>query len=99
MASPFTLPSPVPLDIHNSNAADKWKKFIRAWTNYLLATELNRKSEPIQVTTLLTVIGVDARKVFSTFTNWDSDGDNAKIQLILSKLSIVSHEKTPSEQY
>ena len=87
MASPFTLPPLAPLDIYDSNAADKWKKFIRTWTNYSLATELNKKSEPIQVATLLTVIGEDAHKVFSTFTNWDSDDDNAKIQPVPLKFA------------
>ena len=87
MALPFTLPHLAPLDIHDSNAADKWKKFNTAWTNYSLATELNKKSEPIQVATLLTVIGEDGCEVFSTFTNWDSDGDNANIQLVLSKFA------------
>ena len=85
MASPFTLPPPAPLEIYDANTADKWKKFNRAWTNYSLATELNKKSEAIQVATLLTVIGEDASEVFSTFTGWDSDGDDAKIQPVLTK--------------
>ena len=101
MASPFTLPPLAPLDIHDSNAADKWKKFIRAWTNYSLATELNKKSEPIQVATLLTAIGEDGREVLSTFTNWDSDGDNANIQPVLSKFAVYCQPRKniPFEQY
>ena len=75
MAAPqYTLQPPAPLDIHDTNAADKWKKFKRAWTNYSLATELNKKSEPIQVATLLTVISKEAREVFSTFTDWANGG-------------------------
>ena len=34
------LPVPPPLEIHDSNAADKWRKFLAAWENYALATEL-----------------------------------------------------------
>ena len=34
------LPVPPPLEIHDSNAADKWRKFLAAWDNYALATEL-----------------------------------------------------------
>ena len=71
MASGYALPPPSPLDIHGAQAADNWKKFKRAWTNYALAMELNKKAETVQVATLLTVIGEDAREVFATFTNWD----------------------------
>ena len=30
----FALPPPPPLDIHDSNAAEKWKEFEQAWKNY-----------------------------------------------------------------
>ena len=33
------LPVPPPLEIHDSNAADKWRKFLAAWENYALATD------------------------------------------------------------
>lgn len=70
MASGFSLPPPPLLEIHEQNASEKWKKFELAWRNYALTTELNKKSEPVQVATLLTVIGGDARDVYSTFTGW-----------------------------
>ena len=44
-----------------------------------LVTELNEKSEPVQVATLLTVIEEEAREVFSTFV-WASKGDGKKIK-------------------
>ena len=75
----YTLPPPPPLEIHDSQAAERWKKFKRAWTSYSLATELNKKSEEVQVATLLTVIGEEAREVFSTFSGWAAEGDDAKI--------------------
>ena len=76
MASGLNLPPPTPLDIHDQNAAEKWKKFDLAWNSYALATELNKKSEAVQVATLLTVIGEEARDVYSTFTDWAAEGDN-----------------------
>ena len=79
------LPPPSTLDIDDQQAAEKWKKFKRAWTNYSLATELNKKSEAVQVATLLTVIGEEAREVFSTFTGWAEDGDDSKITPVLVK--------------
>ena len=57
------LPVPAPLEIHDSNAADKWRKFLAAWENYALATELGDKPQSVQVATLLTVIGEDGREV------------------------------------
>lgn len=100
-ASHYTLPPPAPLDIHDTNAADKWKKFKRAWTSYSLATELNKKSEPIQVATLLTVIGEEAREVFSTFTDWTNEGDEAKIVPVLAKFEAYCQPRKniPFERY
>ena len=82
--SNYTLPPPSPLEIHDSKAAEKWKKFKLSWDNYALAAELNEKSEAIQVATLLTVIGEEAREVFSTFV-FTTAGDSGKIQPVLTK--------------
>ena len=77
MMTPLSLPPPAPLEIHGSQAAENWKRFKRAWTNYSLATELDKKSEPVQVATLLTVIGEEAREVFATF-DWNQEGDEPR---------------------
>ena len=101
MASGYPLPPPAALDIHDAQVADKWKKFKRVWTNYSLAIELNKKSEPIQVTTLLTVIGEEAREVFSTFTVWAEEGDEAKIVPVLEKVATCCQpcKNVPFERY
>ena len=39
----------------------------------------------VQVATLLTVIGEEAREVYSTFSGWENDGDYAKIGPVLEK--------------
>ena len=49
------LPPPPQLEIHDANAAKKWKKFEQAWRNYARATELSKKDEIIQDAKLLTV--------------------------------------------
>ena len=61
MAANYMLPPPAPLEIHDTQAAEKLKRFKRAWENYSLATGLNGKEECVQVATLLTVIGEEAR--------------------------------------
>ena len=97
----YTLPPPTALEIHDSIASEKWKKFKRAWTNYSLATELNKKSEAIQVATLLTVIGEEAREVFSTFTGWDNEEAKAKIEPVLAKFEeyYQPRKNVPFERY
>ena len=58
------LPVPLALDIHDVNAAEKWRKFLNAWSNFAFATELGNKPQAVQVATLLTVIGEDGREVY-----------------------------------
>ena len=100
MAAGYALPPPPPLDIHGTLAAENWKKFERAWINYALAIELNKKSEKVQVATLLTVVGEDAREVFATFT-WDDEGDSNKIETVLQKFAnyCQPRKSVPFERY
>ena len=81
----YHLPPPTPLEIHDAQALEKWKKFKAAWTNYALAMELDKKHQAVQVATLLMVVGEDAREVYSTFSNWDAKGDEAKLDPVLTK--------------
>lgn len=43
--------------------------------------------EVVQVATLLTVIGEEAREVYSTFSGWENDEDQNKIQPVLNKFA------------
>ena len=56
--------------------------------NYSTAVELHKN---VQVGTLLTVIGEDAREVYLTFTGWTADGNDSKIKLVLNKFAECSH--------
>ena len=86
MATGFTLPPPPTLELNNGNVAERWKRFYHAWSNYALTTELNEKQEPVQVSTLLTIIGEDARDVFSTFDLSNPD-DKEKIEPVLQRFA------------
>ena len=101
MASNYTLPPPSPLEIHDPQAAEKWKKFKLAWSNYSLATGLSEKNEAVQVATLLTVIGEEAREVFSTFTGWANEEDAKKIAPVLAKFEQYCQPRRniPFERY
>ena len=87
MAAGYALPPPPPLEIHDACVSDKWKKFYRAWSSYVIATELDKKAEAVQVATLLTVIGEEAREVFATFT-WEEDDDQVKIGKVVDKFKV-----------
>jgi len=99
--SNYILPPPQPLEIHDPQVAEKWKRFKRAWTSYALATALKDKDEAVQVATLLTVIGEEAREVFFTFTGWAADGDNAKVEPVLAKFEeyCQPRKNIPFERY
>ena len=85
MANFNSLPPPHELEIHAADAHEKWKKFEIAWSNYCIATNLYKKSENVQVATLLTVIGEEARDVYSTFTDWENAGDERKMKPVMEK--------------
>ena len=95
----FALPPPTPLDIHDSNAAEKWKEFEQAWRNYSVAMKLHQEPETVQIATLLTVIGAEARKVFSTFTF--VEGNRDRIQPVLESFAAYCQplKNVPFERY
>ena len=69
--------------------------------SYSLATELNAKTEAIQVATLLTIIGEEAREVYFTFSDWATEGDDKKIGPVLSKFASYCEPRKniPFERY
>ena len=61
----FALPPPEPLDIHGSNAAEKWKECEQAWRNYSVDMKLHQEPKVVQIATLLTVIEEPKLEFFS----------------------------------
>ena len=55
----------------------------------------------MQVATLLTVIGEEAREVFGTFTDWTNEGDDNKIEPVLQKFAeyCQPRKSVPFERY
>ena len=100
MATGFTLLPPPALEIHDGNEPERWKKFRLAWSSYALATELNKKSEPVEVATLLTVIGEDTKDAYSTF-NWDDEVNKNKTEPVLQQFTnyCQPRKNIPFEHY
>ena len=82
--------------------------------NYAMATELNKESKAIQGAMLSPVTVEKPRDVFSTFKDWDEEGDAARIEPMLMKFPhycqpcknvpferyhINSHTQEPGEMY
>ena len=101
MATGFNLRPPLALEIHDVNVWEKWKKFRLAWDNYTLAMELDKKPEKVQVATLLTIIGEEARDVFSTFTDWENEDSSEKIAPVIQKFAeyCQPRKNVPFERY
>ena len=88
-------------EIHTPNVQEKWKRLLLAWENYALATELTKKAEGVQVATLLTVIGEEAREVYATFNDWENDGDEKTMKPVLKKFEeyCESRKNVPFERF
>ena len=64
------LPPPGPLDIDSTQLAETWRAWKDSWAHYSKAIKLDKEDEDVQVSTLLTCIGKEARRIHSTFT-WE----------------------------
>ena len=80
----FQIPPPDVLNLTDGSTASNWREWKSAWSNYTLATKLDKEDEERQVATLLAVIGKEANKVFRTFV-WSSEGDDKKIEVVLKQ--------------
>ena len=77
------LPPPKPL-IMDANLAINWKTWKKAWTRYEIATGMANQSALVRVSTLLSVIGEDATKVFETF-QWNEDENKENPESVIAK--------------
>lgn len=55
------------LPIHWPNFVEEWKKFLIAWEDYALTTELTKEAEGLQIATALTVNAKEAQEFYSSF--------------------------------
>ncbi|XP_038075960.1 uncharacterized protein K02A2.6-like [Patiria miniata] len=65
------------------NLAKNWKEWVRSFELYAMATELQKKPEPVQCATFLHVAGPAAQRVYATLTFADDEKD--KLQVLKAK--------------
>ena len=70
---------PQPLNFVEPN----WDRFISQFQMFRLLTELDKKSEPIQIASLKYCMGPEAEDVFKTFNL--SEADAGKYELVVDK--------------
>ena len=75
--------TPDELDIGSDNKKEAWNEFKQYWTNYEIATGLDKKESKVRVATLLTVIGKESARIYNTFY-WENE-EKTKISKVLEK--------------
>lgn len=76
-----SLKAPGPLSAHGAG----WETWVSQYDFYMRATEKDKKSGPIQVATLLTLLGPDGMEVFRSL-RFDRDEDKDDIGIVKTKL-------------
>ncbi|KAK4296250.1 hypothetical protein Pmani_031249 [Petrolisthes manimaculis] len=94
-----SLPPPPSFDIHDRNAAEQWKNWRSRWECYAMATELDKKPGEVQVSVLLTVIGVESHKVFPTLQLTEDEKKNVKSVLDSFEQYCMPFKNTAFERY
>ena len=60
------VPFPPPLEL-TGNLANNWKKFKRVWTQYEIASRLNKQDKAQRTATLLTCLGSEGLEIVDSF--------------------------------
>ena len=79
-----TLPAPESMNM-KGDLATNWETFKDSWTNYAIATELEKKTDSVVVATLLTVMGKECYKIYKNLPLTDEERKSPEI--ILEKLT------------
>ncbi|CAG2219480.1 unnamed protein product [Mytilus edulis] len=86
------LPFPQKLDFRG-NIATNWKRFKRMWTNYEIATGLEKQEGKTRTATFLTCIGADALEIFDGFV-FANEGETNDIDAVIEKFENFCIGKT-----
>ena len=89
---PANLPTPKPL-VMDGNLATNWKAWKTAWSRYEIATGISNQSALVRASTLLSVIGEDATKVFETF-QWGTEEHEEDASHVIAKFDAYCEPRT-----
>ena len=77
------LLAPEPLT-SGRNLPEQWKRFLRTFEQFLVATGGADKPDPVKIALLLRTIGQRGNDIFDAFT-WDADADRQVYQTVVDK--------------
>ena len=83
----FSAQIPVPSKLNitdESTLAQSWRKFLRSWNNYEIASNLKAEPNEYRCSVLLAIIGDDALERFDGF-RFDNDNEKTDIDVVLKK--------------
>ncbi|CAC5422751.1 unnamed protein product [Mytilus coruscus] len=86
------LPFPQKLEFRG-NIATNWKRFKRMWTNYEIATGLEKQEGKTRTATFLTCIGADALEFFDGFV-FANKGETNDVDAVIEKFENFCFGKT-----
>ena len=89
---PANVPPTKPL-VMDDKLASNWNAWKKAWTRYEVATGVNKQEQLVRVSTLLSVIGEDAKKAFDAF-EWGETEDDSTIEDVLAKFDEYCEPRT-----
>nr|CAI5829189.1 unnamed protein product [Callosobruchus analis] len=68
----------------SGNIAENWKAWRQRFENYLIASEVSKKDQKIQIAQLLHYIGEEGMTIFNTFA-FEADEERHKLKIVLEK--------------
>lgn len=85
-----SIPFPKPINVKDGDVVENFKFFQLQWNNYLVASGANANTEEIKKSTLLSAIGDDCLKMYTSFVLTDADQATEK-----SLLNAIGRNLTP----
>ena len=80
----YQIPAPDPMNCTGQDLSNNWKIFREAYEDYVIATDLVKKSEQVQVATLKSVMGTECKKILKRLQL--TEDELKKPEVILDKL-------------
>ena len=77
--------APEPLT-SGGNLPERWKRYVRTFEQFLVATGRADKPDPVKIALLLRTIGQRGNDMFDAFT-WDADADRQVYQTVVDKFN------------
>lgn len=85
-----SIPFPKPINVKDGDVVENFKFFQLQWNNYLVASGANANTEEIKKSTLLSAIGDDCLKMYTSFVLTEADQATEK-----SLLNAIGRNLTP----